>query len=182
MAITHKAHELIHDHFEKHSDIEKQVAIDATCGNGHDTKFLCDLGFESIYAFDIQEKAREQTKLTTQHYDNVTIIPYGHETMHEHINTKAQLVMFNLGYLPNSDKTITTLVHITMIALDQTIELLDKNGFLSVICYPGHEEGKIETSAVNKWFESKRNTYFIQKYPSDILNSEAPTLYTLIKF
>lgn len=181
MAITQTAHQVIQEHFSNHPALEKHIAVDATSGNGHDTKFIYELGFKNIYAFDIQKQAQEQTRLTTQDYKNVTIIPHGHETMQEHIPNKAQLIMFNLGYLPSSDKTITTLSNTTIIALEQTLDLLDKKGLLSIICYPGHEEGKTEAEAVKEWINDlNKDKWSIKEVLAEKPTDKSPLLYLTI--
>ena len=44
------------------------VVIDATCGNGHDTLALAEMGPAQLYAFDIQEQAvRATTELLQCH-------------------------------------------------------------------------------------------------------------------
>lgn len=179
MAITHTAHKLIKEHFSNLPELEKHIAIDATCGNGHDTKFICELGFQNVYAFDIQEEALEQTRLITQHYNNVHLIADGHETMQDHIQEKVQLIMFNLGYLPNGNKHITTLENTTVVALSQALNLLDENGLLSVICYPGHETGKAETIKVKEFMTSL--SLNIQEHLSDYPSPKAPIFYLLEK-
>ena len=37
------------------------AAVDATCGNGHDTLALAEMGPAQLYAFDIQEQAVRAT-------------------------------------------------------------------------------------------------------------------------
>ena len=88
-------------------------AIDATCGNGHDTLFLSDLvgGTGTVYGFEIQPNALENTKIRVQDYakyQNTRLFLAGHETMDQHILEKVRVVMFNFGFLPGFDHTIGT--------------------------------------------------------------------------
>ena len=58
--------------------------------------------------------------------------------------------MFNLGFLPGGDKSITTKRETTMVAIRAAIELLDTDGALLIAVYPGHEEGTIEGELIEK--------------------------------
>ena len=52
--------------------------------------------------------------------------------------------MFNLGYLPGSNKVRTTRCTTTGKAVEDAIELLVPGGGLLIAVYPGHEEGRLE--------------------------------------
>jgi hypothetical protein len=60
--------------------------------------------------------------------------------------------MFNLGYLPGSDKKITTMRRSTMAAVSAAIGLLDTDGGLLIAVYPGHEEGTLEGEMLDRYF------------------------------
>jgi len=156
MAVEHKPHltvqaqKLIQEHFEA-KKIMPKLAIDATCGNGFDTVFLARLVKKHIYAFDIQELALNNTlqKLCEQNLQNkVKLIHSGHENMTECVKQAVDIIMFNFGYLPQADKSITTLTTTSLQALKSAFDLLSKDGILSLLCYPGHEEGRKETTAI----------------------------------
>jgi tRNA G37 N-methylase Trm5 len=132
------AHETILDHINKDS-----IVIDMTCGNGHDTLFLCQ-NAKHVYAFDIQEDAIKQSKETTIDYDNVTYICDSHEFVSQYISTPIDCAMYNLGYLPKGDTGITTKSSSTLASLDNVLPLLKKNGLISITIYIGHEQGKKE--------------------------------------
>jgi hypothetical protein len=59
--------------------------------------------------------------------------------------------MFNLGYLPGSDKNCITKSETTLPALAQSLEILKPGGLLSIMLYPGHAGGDTEASAVIAW-------------------------------
>ena len=82
MALTDDAHQLIRDHFENK---DKEVAIDATCGNGHDTQFLAELGFRRVTGFDIQKCAIDAStyRLERAGLKNVDFILAGHQFMED---------------------------------------------------------------------------------------------------
>ena len=67
--------------------------------------------------------------------------------------------MFNLGYLPRGDKSITTLRPTTLEAIQKALSMLKKDGVLVVAVYPGHPEGELEGRMVQS-FASRLNKYY----------------------
>ena len=145
------------------------VTIDATVGNGHDTVFLAEhVGRHgTVYGFDIQqialESARTRLKLAGMN-DRARLFHAGHELMLEYVPGKhrGQIngVMFNLGYLPGNDKSIITKADSTIKALNAAIQILSATGGISIIAYPGHPGGRVETKAVKNWCQQLDNTRF----------------------
>ncbi|MBD7962699.1 class I SAM-dependent methyltransferase [Fictibacillus norfolkensis] len=136
---------------------EGDIVIDATCGNGNDTLFLSKLVGENghVYAFDIQEQAIENSKqrLVDHHADhNVTFYHASHDELTTQLpsdlHTKITAAIFNLGYLPGSDKSITTTGSSTIGAIEQLLQLLKPEGVIILVIYHGHEEGKREKELV----------------------------------
>jgi hypothetical protein len=60
-------------------------------------------------------------------------------------------IMFNLGYLPGSDKSVITLTETTLRALSVALDLLAPRGLLTLAVYPGHEGGAQEQQAITQW-------------------------------
>lgn len=182
MSLTNKVHKIIS---EKFSCIN--YGIDATCGNGNDTLFLAKLSCDNgrIYGFDIQQQALEITskKLAENRLsDKVTLINAGHETMLEYITHNVEVVTFNLGYLPNSNKNISTESEKTVRALGVACKLLDNKGLITLVCYPGHEAGIIETEHVKTWLESLERKWFkVSEYLSEMPDQSTPVLYIIEK-
>lgn len=133
---------------EKYAGKEK-IAVDATCGNGHDTVWLAER-FGRVYAFDIQEKAAEATRqlVKSRGFQNVKVINDSHEKMAEYVHEKVKLVMFNLGYLPGGDKEIVTETASTLKAIEAALSLLEKDGLVCITMYPGHPQGAREKAAL----------------------------------
>ncbi|MBE6613082.1 MAG: hypothetical protein E7632_11370 [Ruminococcaceae bacterium] len=134
---------------------EGDVAVDYTMGNGHDTEFLSKTVGESgrVYAFDIQMAALNSTKknLTAAGCaDNYTLFCASHHRVKEFVHEKVKAGMFNLGYLPGSDKTITTMHETTLMAIDAAIELMAEDAIILIAVYPGHAEGEVEGRLVNE--------------------------------
>lgn len=129
-----------------------ETAVDATCGNGHDTVALARLGAGTIYGFDIQEEALRTTKealLREGLYSHrVHLILDGHENMRQYIKEPVQAVIFNLGYLPHASKETVTEKETTLKAVSEALALLKKGGLLCVTMYSGHPGGQEEKEAL----------------------------------
>jgi len=125
------------------------IVIDATCGNGNDTLYYANK-CKFIYGFDIQQKAIENTRklLEDNNISNYKLILDSHSKMESYIEEKADLILFNLGYLPSADKNITTLAESTIIALNSSLNLLNVDGLICIVIYYGHQAGKIERQKV----------------------------------
>lgn len=131
-------------------------AVDATMGNGGDTRRLCEMVGESgrVYGFDIQPEAVARTRaLLTEHglIDRATLFCEGHEHMAERVPEPVDAVMFNLGWLPGAPHGITTRVETTLQAVDAALSVLKPDGLLTICVYPGHAEGARELEALNAW-------------------------------
>lgn len=68
----------------------------------------------------------------------------------------AKAVVYNLGYLPNGDKSITTRTEDTLESLNNVVReggILAPQGLLSIMCYTGHKEGQREAQAVQDYMQ-----------------------------
>lgn len=128
---------------------QDDIIVDATMGNGHDTLFLSNIAKE-VYAFDIQEDALNKTKEKVGHLSHIHLIHDSHLTMFDYVK-EFKGVIFNLGYLPQGNPSITTNADTTIKTLNLILPKLKKNGFIQIICYPGHPEGKIESEKLQVW-------------------------------
>lgn len=138
------------------------VVVDATCGNGHDTLWLATHVLTSVsgrvYAYDIQAQAMEKTsQLLTQELPSemrprVILEQRSHEIFPEELTAlKPKLFVYNLGYLPGSDKSTTTQEQTTQQSLTRACELVAPGGLISVTCYSGHPEGTQEVAMLTSW-------------------------------
>lgn len=136
---------------------EGSFCIDATVGKGGDTEFLCRQAGKSgkVLGFDIQRAAIELTKKRLEEripWKNYELIQASHDKMKEYVQEEtADCIMFNLGYLPGGDHSIATGTETTLVALDQSLRLLKKNGILSICIYSGGDTGFEEKEAVLTW-------------------------------
>lgn len=137
--------------------------IDATCGNGHDSLYLLknvlNKGTGTLYALDIQKKALESSKQQIERSSLDDLVKkqfhpllLGHEKIDEiPFKDPPDLIIYNLGYLPGFEKHITTVKETTLESLTKASLIINLNGIITITCYPGHQEGKIESEAIEAW-------------------------------
>lgn len=138
---------------------EGDIAVDFTMGNGHDTEFLSRTVGESghVYAFDIQASAVESTRKNLEASGcpkNYTLIHDSHHNVKKYVEGPIRAGMFNLGYLPGGDKSVTTMRETTLPAIEAAISLLGKDAVLLIAVYPGHAEGEAEGIAISEYLST----------------------------
>lgn len=151
------------------------LVIDMTTGNGNDTLFLCNLVNKGhVFGFDIQEKAIYNTTklLEENNITNYSLFNESHEnidiTLKDYKN-KISLILFNLGYLPNGDKDITTNHISTLNALKKALNMLNNKGIILIVLYP-HVEGKKEEIEIKKYL-IENNIDYNEFHNTDNTNS-----------
>ena len=132
------------------------AVVDATMGNGRDTLFLCGLVGPAghVYAFDIQAEAVERTRERLGEagmLERATLFCLGHEHMAEQVKAPVAAVVFNLGWLPGGNHSVTTRWETTRQAVERALSLLKPLGVLVICVYPGHPEGERERQALAEW-------------------------------
>ena len=162
MRLTELVHHTLNDHLR-----EGDLAIDATAGNGHDTAYLATRVRESgkVIAIDIQGSAIESTRSLLSEkalLDHVTLLLGDHSVILEHLlgeyKKSVATVVFNLGYLPGSDKSVKTEPVNTFQALEASAMLLRPSGMLCVTAYCAHLGGEEEATTVKEWMSSKKSS------------------------
>ena len=127
-------------------------AIDMTCGNGHDTQFLAQLLPKGlVYSVDIQESALEKAHGRCKDFPHIRFLHQSHSLPITPLPSAPRLIVYNLGYLPGGDKSITTRTEDTLTSLGLSTQILDSTGALSITCYPGHDEGQREEKEILSW-------------------------------
>ena len=152
------------------------TVIDATCGTGKDTVVLARaVGDEgSVYAFDIQKSAHMLTeaRLKAHGIANVHPVMQSFVSMSDHIPERsASAVVFNLGYLPGGDHSVTTVADTTLEGLEAALRTIRPGGIVTVVMYDGHEEGAEEKKAVLEWAEKLDQSRYHVAYVS-LLNQK----------
>ena len=164
---------------------EGDVAVDFTMGNGHDTEFLSKTVGENghVYAFDIQQQALDSTAVNLKNAgcpDNYTLILDSHHNVKNYVSTPIKAGMFNLGYLPGSDKTVTTMRSTTLPAIEAAISLMDRDAIILVAVYPGHAEGDAEGKMICEYL-SGLSRYKVCATRINILNSPTSPFFIIIE-
>lgn len=153
------------------------LVIDATCGNGKDAAALALLT-ENLLVMDIQESALNSTREHLSSFPSVRYQLGCHSTFPQDILPQSvKLIVYNLGYLPGGDKTVTTQVTTTTASIQAALPLLSPGGLLSITCYPGHEMGALEEEALlafstslpsNQWTVTHKKWLNRNKPPSQL--------------
>ncbi|GEN57667.1 putative rRNA methylase YtqB [Halolactibacillus alkaliphilus] len=128
------------------------IVVDATMGNGHDTLLLSQLVGETgtVYAFDIQKQALKETeqRLFAHNQPQRQLILDSHANILNHLSPEHHhqitAAIFNLGYLPGSDKSIITTPDSTIEAVTHLITHLKIGGLIILVVYHGHPGGDEE--------------------------------------
>lgn len=120
--------------------------IDATVGNGNDTILLANLVGESgkVYGFDLQSDAINITinRLKENNLEKQVIsILDNHENIDKWVKEPINGAMFNLGYLPGSDKQYKTNPNSTINAITHILNLLIEGGLITIVVYTKHDDG-----------------------------------------
>lgn len=131
-----------------------KIAVDATVGKGNDTlKLLKAVGQEGfVYGFDVQEEALDKARVLLDGYDNYELFLDSHANI-DRIKS-FDIVIYNLGFLPGSDKKITTLRESTLESLRKATEKINEAGVIIVVSYLGHENSLEEREGVDEFLKS----------------------------
>ncbi|WP_020563333.1 class I SAM-dependent methyltransferase [Methylosarcina fibrata] len=170
---------------------EGDVAVDATVGNGFDTLFLLRQIAPSgkVFGFDVQQAALDSAAAKADRAgwrDCLILLRESHAGMEEKISAefhgRIRACMFNLGYLPGSDKRIITAAETTLPALNAAARLLAPGGILTVLAYPGHPGGAEEARQVEAWCGAVNPAQFSSTAIfSDEHKASAPRLFVVRK-
>jgi hypothetical protein len=133
------------------------TAIDATVGNGYDTIFLSQY-YKKVIGIDIQELAIRRTKKKVQNIDNIELYLDDFNNIDKY--GSANLIVFNLGFLPGSNKKIKTQDYTSNKAVLKAYNNLD--GIMLVACYIQHEGGYNEYQAVIDTLNENNIEYTIE--------------------
>ncbi|MGX7349974.1 tRNA (mnm(5)s(2)U34)-methyltransferase [Dolosicoccus paucivorans] len=162
----HLLNELIHR-------FPKGTFVDATLGKGNDTYYIAHHPkFQGhVYGFDIQSDAIALSKKKFENEDAsmVTFIHDSHAKAKEYLPSTIHGGIFNLGYLPGGDESITTLPESTLESIHQLLDRLEVKGQIILVVYWGHDNGKVEKEYLLKHL-SQLNQYFYQVLTYQFIN------------
>ena len=141
--------------------VHPRLCVDATCGNGGDTAFLCRLTAPEgrVLGFDIQPEAIASTRARLEQAG----VPAGqyalHCDSHAHLLQYVQpgtadAVMFNFGWLPGADHAVFSTADSSIPALEAALQAVRPGGVVSAILYSGAVIGTDEKQAVLAWLRA----------------------------
>ena len=133
-----------------------RLCIDATCGNGGDTAFLCGLSAASggrVLGFDIQPEAIASTRAhLAQKGFTAELHRDSHANLLQYVTPgTADAVMFNFGWLPGADHAVFSTAGSSIPALEAALTALHPGGVLSAILYSGRVIGSDEKRHILQW-------------------------------
>ena len=135
--------------------VHPHLCVDATCGNGGDTAFLCRLTAPEgkVFGFDVQPAAiastrarLEQAGVPAQRYQ---LVCDSHANLLQYVQPgTADAVMFNFGWLPGADHAVFSTASSSIPALEAALQAVRPGGVVSAILYSGQVIGSDEKQAV----------------------------------
>ena len=184
-AMFSRATGLVHSWLKDHVHSGDSV-LDATCGNGHDTVLLAELcgAAGQVLALDVQSAAVEATRNRLEERalgDRVHLIQQSHADLEDILDNEPMLscAVFNLGYLPGSDKTVTTQVPSTLRAHQALMSRMAPGGVIFTTVYVGHEGGREEADALISWAQGlDRKRWSVARH--EWINQDANPPFILI--
>lgn len=160
-------------HFIRQQVQAGDVCIDATAGNGKDTKLLCELVGENgkVFAFDIQSQAIASTKKYLEEHhleERAEVILDSHISMGKYVEEgSVSCIVFNFGYLPGGDHSLSTKKETSIQAIREGLRLLKKGGMMSLCIYSGGDSGFEEKDAILaelKTLDQKKYLVILSQY------------------
>jgi tRNA1(Val) A37 N6-methylase TrmN6 len=162
-----------------------RCVLDATAGNGNDTFFLCQQTPPEcrVFAFDIQSAAIQgaSDRIAQQGYgDKVCWIRDDHAKLAEYVTMPLDAAMFNLGYLPGQDHSLTTTPVSLGPALADLLERLAPGGRITLVAYPGHAPGQAEIEFLEEWLPQCPQSRFVVSRLTFINQRNNPAILYMI--
>ncbi|WP_138159756.1 tRNA (mnm(5)s(2)U34)-methyltransferase [Peptoniphilus catoniae] len=148
-------------------NLKDSICMDATCGNGKDSLNIIkriEEGF--LYCVDIQDSALKETDrlLKREGFHNYKLIKESHDKVFDKFNCKFKLVIYNLGYLPGSDKTIVTRPDTTIRSIDIAKDYLLSDGVIIIVSYLGHEGSLEERRELDNYLKNlDQKSFLVEK-------------------
>ena len=149
------------------------LCIDATCGRGNDTLFLCRLTGEngSVIGLDIQQEAVDSTAaLLAENGQKASLFCGSHANLEQYAEAgTVSCIVFNFGWLPKGSHEIFTHADSSIAALNASLRLLKKGGALSLCIYYGGANGYSERDALLEYFaglDSQKYTVLQCSFPN----------------
>ncbi len=181
LSVTEIVHDLIRPHLRPGDTV-----LDGTVGNGHDALFLarCVGPTGRVIAWDIQPLAIDRTAaLLAKHGVTWVGLNLGdHAELDRASLTPLSAALFNLGYLPASDRSILTSSASSVRAIRAAVGFLRPGGILTVLAYTGHPGGAGEAEAIRDLLTSQPPTeYEFREVTIPAGRTAPPKLFALVR-
>ena len=141
--------------------VHPQLCVDATCGNGGDTAFLCNLTAPAgrVLAFDVQPEAIRSTRTRLEQAnvpaERYSLVCGSHADLLQYVQPgTADAVMFNFGWLPGADHAVFSTAQSSIPALQAALQAVRPGGIVSAILYSGAVIGSDEKQAVLRFLRA----------------------------
>ena len=181
--------EAVHFFWNSHLENHSGNILDATLGQGKDSLYLAQtttLQNRKLFAVDIQQESLEVSQLAFEKelpsaaLEKIHLIQSCHSDLDFASMSPLVLIVYNLGYLPGGDKSITTQTATTLKSIELALTAVVRSGMITITCYPGHAEGKTELIKLHDflWNLPKKN-WSVAHIQFAQENSSAPTLWII---
>mmetsp|Transcript_8689 Transcript_8689/g.32735 ORF Transcript_8689/g.32735 Transcript_8689/m.32735 type:complete len:245 (-) Transcript_8689:489-1223(-) len=181
-----------------------RCALDLTCGKGADSLFIANELFRNVNSallvcVDVQEKAVKKTYECLEGagfepgHNRIPDVPCraavfqgSHHELPAAVLSAIEgdppsLIVYNLGYLPGTDKSVKTTADTTLQSVTASMDMIAPGGLISIMCYPGHPEGKEELEALRTFAAGvSAHDYCVQVH-EQINREETPCLITMVR-
>lgn len=144
--------------------------------------------YRSGLAFDIQPQAFKttQNRLTEQQLEHrARLIQDNHANMSQYAAPESiNCIVFNLGYLPGGDHSITTKGETSLTAISEGLSLLKLNGLMSLCIYSGGDSGFDERDSILKYLKDldpRKYMVIVSSYYNRPNNPPIPVLIYKLK-
>ncbi|MBM4075591.1 MAG: SAM-dependent methyltransferase, partial [Planctomycetes bacterium] len=142
-----------------------------------------------VFSIDVQVIAIERTRSLlgpnrqnhvdlrlSDHANLASIVPCDH-------HGRIAAIMFNLGFLPGSDRLVTTQANSTIQCLQSALQMVKPNGIVTVIAYRGHSGGKEEYRSIQQFLQNQTSFGFqIETIHCNRHTDSTPVLLVAIKY
>ena len=143
-----------------------KVAVDMTVGNGFDSKNILEIVKpKKLYCFDIQQEALDNSKNLLKDFSNYELILDNHRNFDKYVKDYVDFAIYNLGYLPNGDKLITTNSVDVEESVRKLLDKLNSKGVIFITFYIGHLCGQIESAEMSSFLKTiDQKDYTVLKF------------------
>lgn len=131
------------------------IAVDMTVGNGFDALNILEIiKPKKLYCFDIQQEALDNSKNLLKDFSNYELILDNHRNFDKYVKENIDFAIYNLGYLPNGDKLITTNAVDVEESVRKLLDKLNSKGVIFITFYIGHLCGQIESAEMSSFLKT----------------------------